>query len=96
MRRAVSKILLASVFFLCCVISGGQWTYGEEQKKDSSENVIPGNIYSLSAVLMDGDTGRILYDKREPPPAKRQHYKSYDMYTCPGIRRRRRLCTGFR
>nr|WP_317348960.1 D-alanyl-D-alanine carboxypeptidase family protein [uncultured Blautia sp.] len=80
MRRAVSKILLASVFFLCCVISGGQWTYGEEQKKDSSENVIPGNIYSLSAVLMDGDTGRILYDKEGSRP--RPNASTTKVMTC--------------
>ena len=80
MRRAVSKILLASVFFLCCVISGGQWTYGEEQKKDSSENVIPGNIYSLSAVLMDGDTGRILYDKEGSHP--RPNASTTKVMTC--------------
>lgn len=80
MRRAVSKILLASVFFLCCVISSGQWTYGEEQKKDSSENVIPGNIYSLSAVLMDGDTGRILYDKEGSRP--RPNASTTKVMTC--------------
>ena len=80
MRRAVPKILLASVFFLCCVISGGQWTYGEEQKKDSSENVIPGNIYSLSAVLMDGDTGRILYDKEGSHP--RPNASTTKVMTC--------------
>lgn len=80
MRRAVSKILLASVFFLCCVISGGQWAYGEEQKKDSSENVIPGNIYSLSAVLMDGDTGRILYDKEGSRP--RPNASTTKVMTC--------------
>lgn len=80
MRRAVSKILLASVFFLCCVISGGQWTYGEEQKKDSSENVIPGNIYSLSAVLIDGDTGRILYDKEGSRP--RPNASTTKVMTC--------------
>ena len=80
MRRAVSKILLASVFFLCCVISGGQWTYGEEQKKDSSENVIPGNIYSLSAVLMDGNTGRILYDKEGSRP--RPNASTTKVMTC--------------
>ncbi len=80
MRRAVSKILLASVFFLCCVISGGQLAYGEEQKKDSSENVIPGNIYSLSAVLMDGDTGRILYDKEGSRP--RPNASTTKVMTC--------------
>lgn len=80
MRRVVSKILLASVFFLCCVISGGQLAYGEEQKKDSSENVIPGNIYSLSAVLMDGDTGRILYDKEGSRP--RPNASTTKVMTC--------------
>lgn len=80
MRRAVSKILLASVFFLCCVMTSGQWAYGEEQKKDSSENVIPGNIYSLSAVLMDGDTGRILYDKEGSRP--RPNASTTKVMTC--------------
>lgn len=80
MRRAVSKILLASVFFLCCVMTNGQWVYGEVQKNDSSENVIPGNIYSLSAVLMDGDTGRILYDKEGNRP--RPNASTTKVMTC--------------
>ena len=63
MRHAVSKILLASVFFLCCIVLNGQCIYANEQKKAASENVIPGNLYSLSAVLMDGASGRVLYDK---------------------------------
>ncbi len=33
MRRAVSKILLASVFCCRCVISGGQLANGDNKKK---------------------------------------------------------------
>lgn len=31
---------------------------------DMKETDGPGNLYALSAVLMDGDSGRVLYEKR--------------------------------
>lgn len=80
MRHAVSKILLASVFFLCCIVLNGQCIYANEQKKAASENVIPGNLYSLSAVLMDGASGRVLYDKEGTKP--RPNASTTKVMTC--------------
>lgn len=54
MRRAVSKILLLSVFLFCICSGSVQMTEAEDFQEE---------LYALSAVLMDGISGRVLYEK---------------------------------
>ena len=49
-RRNAAAMLMAAVLIFGCVFS----VQAEEG---------PGNLYALSAVLMDGDSGRVLYEK---------------------------------
>lgn len=44
------------------------------------------NLYALSAVLMDGETGRVLYGKEayKGDLAECQHHKGNDLYSCSG------------
>ena len=41
-------------------------------------------LYSQSAVLMDGLSGRILYGKKcRTDPSHGQHHEDHDLYPCP-------------
>lgn len=42
------------------------------------------NLYALSAVLMDGENGRVLYGKSIQRTAECQHNKGNDLYSCSG------------
>lgn len=48
------------------MMSSLQNVYGNTETAGNKEN--PGSLYALSAVLMDGDTGRILYEKEGDVP----------------------------
>lgn len=54
MRYGTFRILLVSVFLFC-----GLLLFGEVAGAES----LPENLYALSAVLMDGNSGRVLYEK---------------------------------
>lgn len=57
---------------------------------ENSEPEEPGSLYSLSAVLMDGDSGRILYQKDgEVPRPNGKYNKSAYLYSGIGKRIRR-------
>ena len=45
-----------------------------------AEEKAPGNLYSLSAVLMDGDSGRVLYGKKADVP--RPNASTTKVLTC--------------
>lgn len=90
MRQAVLKILLTSVIF-CSAVSGGcrevwaetfkereaQVTYNEKVPEAEGS---PGSLYALSAVLMDGESGRILYEKDGENP--RPNASTTKVLTC--------------
>ncbi len=60
-RRIVAWLAFFSIFFTNSVIYGSIISYAEN---DSSYETLSNNdLYALSAVLMDGESGRILYDK---------------------------------
>lgn len=46
----------------------------------SGESSAPGNLYALSAVLMDGDSGRVLYEKEGETP--RANASTTKVLTC--------------
>ena len=46
----------------------------------SGESSVPGNLYALSAVLMDGDSGRVLYEKEGETP--RANASTTKVLTC--------------
>ncbi len=69
---------LGGIFFcvqmiLCLFFCDGN-VFAEEKKHD------PGQLYALSAVLMDGDTGRVLYEKEGD--IKRANASTTKIMTC--------------
>ena len=56
----------------------------------------PGELHALSAVLMDGETGRVLYEKEgRNAKTKCQYYKGYDLYSCTGECTAGGICDSF-
>lgn len=90
MRQAVLKILLPSVILFLSV--SGIWEnvqaeiFAEKNVVEKKELDIPvsggnpGSLYSLSAVLMDGLSGRILYEKGGDTP--RANASTTKVLTC--------------
>lgn len=62
---AVAALALFAVFIHGASASGAVNTY--TVKEEEKENG-PGNLYALSAVLMDGDSGRVLFEKEGDVP----------------------------
>ena len=61
-----------------------------------AEEKAPGNLYSLSAVLMDGDSGRVLYGKKaDVPRPNAKYYKGSYLYFGTGKCTGGRLCKSF-
>lgn len=58
-RRAVVCFLL--LFF--CVFENSKFVLAEESPVSSDTAADPGQLYAQSAVLMDGDSGRVLFEK---------------------------------
>ncbi|MCD7867016.1 MAG: D-alanyl-D-alanine carboxypeptidase [Clostridiales bacterium] len=54
---------IPAVFASVNVIDASMPFTAEETADDSDGDKSPGNLYALSAVLMDGDSGRVLYEK---------------------------------
>ncbi|MDE6026010.1 MAG: D-alanyl-D-alanine carboxypeptidase [Lachnospiraceae bacterium] len=50
---------LSTIVVICSMLLNYPWCVGLNEKKEIKEN----QLYAISAVLMDGDTGRILYEK---------------------------------
>lgn len=59
MKKSRKSVLLLLVFFLSLYVFGAGSTCHAEPVNPAG----PGNLYALSAVLMDGNSGRILYEK---------------------------------
>ena len=52
--------------FLCflVILNGVTSVYAQESSPEQEQTVSgPDQLYAISAVLMDGDTGRVLYEK---------------------------------
>ena len=97
--RHAALLLLTSVFLFGEFAFGSQAvaaeTVCENTEKEAADS--PGSLYALSAVLMDGESGRILYEKRRGnTQAQCQYHKSNDLYSGSGKRGRRRLRYGVR
>ena len=57
----------------------------------------PNQLFATAACLMDGDTGRVLFGKRETDPmAMASTTKNYDVYSGAGKRRRAGSCDSIR
>lgn len=59
--RHISAVVLLTIFVMSirgATVSGAAGTHKSNSQQDG-----PGNLYALSAVLMDGDSGRVLYEK---------------------------------
>lgn len=90
MRQAVLKILLPSVIFFLSI--SGIWenvraeVFAEKNTVEKKKLDIPasegnpGSLYSMSAVLMDGLSGRILYEKDGDTP--RANASTTKVLTC--------------
>lgn len=72
MRR---RYRIAVIFLIFAVFTADSTAYAE-----SGEKALPGNLYALSAVLMDGDSGRVLYEKEGETP--RANASTTKVLTC--------------
>lgn len=70
MKRIRAVLLTASLYLF--ILTGTQVTYAGKAS--------PGELYSLSAVLMDGDSGRVLYEKEGT--AARANASTTKVLTC--------------
>lgn len=76
--RGIPGLIMAVILFTAEAVSGGtageivqmipavvdmETNPREETKRKEAQETGPGRLYSLSAVLMDGDSGRVLYEK---------------------------------
>lgn len=68
---------IGGVFFCICLLICGLFP-GEVLAEDSPQN--PGELHALSATLLDGDTGRVLYGKEEE--VKRANASTTKIMTC--------------
>ena len=69
-RSIAAVVILTAVFLFTGIFS----VKGEENTER------PGNLYALSAVLMDGDSGRVLYEKDGETP--RPNASTTKVLTC--------------
>ena len=69
-RNKLTVIILVFTFFM---INSAVYTV-------RGEDASPGNLYALSAVLMDGDSGRVLYEKEGETP--RPNASTTKVLTC--------------
>ena len=53
----MKKILSLFLAALLCICTYNPYVYADGKRPDNSE------LYSLSAAMIDGDTGRVLYEK---------------------------------
>ena len=68
-KKKTEGILAAVLFFyLCSSVAATDQKSSVVQMipavVDMTSTEGPGNLYALSAVLMDGDSGRVLYEKK--------------------------------
>lgn len=80
--RHAALLLLTSVFlfgeFAFCSQALAAGTVCENTEKETADS--PGSLYALSAVLMDGESGRILYEKDGETP--RPNASTTKVMTC--------------
>ena len=80
--RHAALLLLTSVFLFGEFAFGSQAvaaeTVCENTEKEAADS--PGSLYALSAVLMDGESGRILYEKDGETP--RPNASTTKVMTC--------------
>ena len=84
-KKKTGKILAAVLFFNLCgsVAAAGQESSVVQMipaTVDMTSTEGPGNLYALSAVLMDGDSGRVLYEKEGYVP--RPNASTTKVMTC--------------
>ena len=63
MKKTCKKIVVVCLL-LMGILNNSFYTYASNHK----ETTEPGNLYALSAVLMDGTSGRVLYGKNAEEP----------------------------
>lgn len=85
MRHAAFGVLLTSVFVFCGIFTAGTDARAENRnlvlkQEKALEEDSPGNLYALSAVLMDADSGRVLYEK--DGETKRPNASTTKVMTC--------------
>lgn len=84
-KKKTGRILAAVLFFNLCgsVAAAGQESSVVQMipaTVDMTSTEGPGNLYALSAVLMDGDSGRVLYEKEGYVP--RPNASTTKVMTC--------------
>lgn len=84
-KKKTGRILAAVLFFNLCgsVAASGQESSVVQMipaTVDMTSTEGPGNLYALSAVLMDGDSGRVLYEKEGYVP--RPNASTTKVMTC--------------
>ena len=57
--RNLKRIILMYLMIMCLTVGNVIQTAAEEDEKSGG----PGGLYALSAVLMDADSGRVLFEK---------------------------------
>ena len=62
--KKTCKQMVAVFLLIAGILNNPFYTYGKNTAKDTE----PGNLHALSAVLMDGTSGRVLYGKNAEEP----------------------------
>ena len=62
--KKTCKQIVAVFLIIAGILNNPFYTYGKNTAKDTE----PGNLHALSAVLMDGTSGRVLYGKNAEEP----------------------------
>ena len=62
--KKICKQIVVVCLLLVGILNNSFYTYASSHK----ETTEPGNLYALSAVLMDGTSGRVLYGKNAEEP----------------------------
>ena len=79
--KKTCKIILAIFLLVTGILINPFLSYAG----NDTETTDPGNLYALSAVLMDGTSGRVLYGKNaDGAKSYGKYHKNYDLYSNSG------------